>query len=143
MNHSQDLIDHLENIRLALYAVFAALAYIGLILTVMFGAAAKRGRALAASAAAKQFQADAQELLSKTEYAKLKEAAAARRATHPGDVTVQYYLGMAHLRCEELVDAKRCFEVAMKLDTQWKKLCTVHLAEIEVALKKSKPTLVQ
>jgi cytochrome c-type biogenesis protein CcmH/NrfG len=126
----------------ALYCVFGALLYIGLILTSLFTSYVRTGRLLARAAQRQAFQAEAMALFGKGGYIKLKEVTMRREATHPGDAEAQYHLGMAHLRCSELVLAKASFEKAIKLDANWKKLCTSHLDEIVKLLAKSKPTLV-
>lgn len=143
MERSNELIERLGDIQFALYCVLGALVYLGGILTAMLQYAKKKGQTLVTTEGAKEFHAQAQELLRKADYKKLKEVGGDRQAAYPGDSTVQYYLGMAHLRCQEYVEAKGYFEHAMRLDAQWKKLCTTHLSEIEGALKKAKPTLVQ
>lgn len=134
--------DSIDRLQTALYCVFAALTYIGILLSVLLRVQIKAGRQLAEVAQRQAFQAEATALLSKGEYAKLKEAAMQREATHPADATTQYFLGMAHLRCNELVAAKACFEQAVKLDANWKKVCAAHLEKIALELKKAKPMLV-
>jgi cytochrome c-type biogenesis protein CcmH/NrfG len=131
-----------SQLEIALYCVFAALLYIGLILTILLASNVRTGRLLANAAQRQAFQAEAMALLGKGDYLKLKEVAMQREATHPGDAEAHYYLGMAHLRCDELVLAKSSFEKAIKLDANWKKLCTSHLDEIAKLLAKSRPTLV-
>jgi hypothetical protein len=131
-----------NQLEMALYCVFAALIYIGIVLTVLLASNVRTGRLLASTVQRQAFQSEAMALLGKGDYLKLKEVAMEREATHPGDAAANYYLGMAHLQCNELVLAKANFEKAIKLDANWKKLCTSHLDEIVKLLAKSKPTLV-
>jgi cytochrome c-type biogenesis protein CcmH/NrfG len=143
MDNSHDLIESLGQVRFALYLVFAVLAYIAVMLTLIFRFVVATGQRAVLSEEAKAFRDQAQELLRKAEYGQLKELAQNRQRQYPGDAGLQYYLGMAHFRSKEYVQAKACFTEAMKLDSQWKSLCTGHLAEIEVALKNMKPSVVK
>jgi cytochrome c-type biogenesis protein CcmH/NrfG len=74
-------------------------------------------------------------------YEQLKQLCAESIAKNPCDAFAYYYYAMAHLRCNEYIDAKRRFEALIKLDATWKKVATTHLEEIAVALKKLTPTL--
>ncbi|HUB89410.1 MAG TPA: hypothetical protein VMA74_06735 [Dyella sp.] len=136
---------NIDNLTDALYCVFAALIYIGVVLTALLVGSIKGHKLneLIVEAAQRQaFEADAKGLLGKGEYSKLKELAMQRETTHPADASTQYFLGMAHLRCDEFVAAKRCFECAIKYDANWKKVCAAHLEHIAAELKKAKPSLV-
>jgi cytochrome c-type biogenesis protein CcmH/NrfG len=135
-------IQTISQLQMALYCVFAALIYIGIILTMLLRSNTRVGRALEGTAQRQAFQSGAMELLGKGNYSKLKEVAMQREATHPGDAAAHYFLGMAHLQCGELVLAKACFEKAMRLDANWRKFCTNQLDEIVKRLDKSEPTLV-
>ena len=141
---SATLLDVLASIRVGLYLVFAALCYLGFLLTAMFLAAVKKGKSLQAPNvnASREFQQQAAALLNKGQYEKLKEVATAAELERPGDASVVYYLGLAHFRSRELVPAKRCFERVSTMDATLKKIVTNYLAEIEVSLKNAKPTLV-
>jgi cytochrome c-type biogenesis protein CcmH/NrfG len=131
-----------NQLEMALYSVFVVLLYIGLILTILLVSNIRTGRLLASATQRQAFQSEAMALLGKGDYSKLKEVAMQREATHPGDAVASYYLGMAHLQSNELVQAKANFERAIKLDANWRKLCTSHLDEIAKLLAKSKPILV-
>ena len=72
----------------------------------------------------------------------MKHICAERLEDNPGDALAHYYSGMARFRSREYVDAKRRFDALVKLDATWKKVAASHLEEIELALKKSKPALV-
>jgi hypothetical protein len=75
-------------------------------------------------------------------YEQLKQLCAESIANNPCDAFAYYYYAMAHLRCNEYIDAKRRFEALITLDAIWKKVATAHLEEIEAALKRLTPTLV-
>ncbi|MFZ0872043.1 MAG: hypothetical protein WAM90_15130 [Rhodanobacter sp.] len=134
--------ENVPQLETAVYCVFLALLYIGAILTALLVSNIRTGKLLANTVQRQAFQAEATALLGKGDYAKLKEVAMQREATQPGDAATHFYLGMAHLRCNELVLAKASFEKAAKLDANWKKLCTAHLDEIAQQLAKSKPVLI-
>jgi hypothetical protein len=135
--------DTLQSILFVLYSILAVLLYLTIFITggIMF--LGKRNRVLVAREDARQFQAKAPELLSKADYAALREITTARLASHPGDAMAEYYLGMACLRSGELVEAKNHLTRAMSLDAQWKRLCSVNIEEIAIELKRRKPELVE
>lgn len=134
--------ENMPQLETAIYCVFFALLYIGAVLTVLLVSHIRTGKLLTNTVQRQAFQAEATALLGKGDYAKLKEVAMQREATQPGDAATQFYLGMAHLRCNELVLAKASFERTVKLDANWKKLCAAHLDEIAQQLAKSKPVLI-
>jgi len=135
-------VENAAQLETALYCVFIALLYIGAALTALLVSHIRTGKLLTNAAQRQAFQAEATALLGKGDYAKLKEVAMQRESTQPGDAAAHFYLGMAHLRCNELVPAKASFEKAVKLDANWKKLCIAHLEEIARELAKAKPALI-
>ena len=138
-----DTPHELFNLRIAVYLVFVALAYMGILLTLMLRFAKSKGKTMLKNEGAVAFRDQAQELLRKAEYEALKELALERQRRYPADSGLHYYLGMAYFRCKEYVEAKACFTTAMTLDSQWKTLCLGHLAEVEAELKKLKPSIVE
>ena len=110
--------------------------------TFAFRFSRKYTQALVGNAMEKAFQAMAQEFLRKGDYVSLRKLAQDRLTEYPGDASAEYFVGMACFRCRDLVEAKNHLTRAMKLDAQWRKLCTVNLEEIEVELKNRKPVLV-
>ncbi len=142
MASDPDVLSILTVIEILLYAillVLMALVAIGITWTVT----ARRQLKVAVKAQeSRQFQAQASALLSEAQYEQLKHICAERLEDNPGDALAYYYSGMAHFRSREYIDAKRRFDALVKLDATWKKVAASHLEEIELALKKSKPALV-
>jgi len=140
-------VDHLatvlQQIIGLLWATLGLLLVVIVIFSICFIWVIRAAKLNVISLESRAFQVEASALLQKGEYLKLKEIAAAREKVSPGDSLGLYYLGMAHYRCQEYVDAKRCFASITKLDANWKKVADRHLAEIEEALKKLKPRLVE
>ena len=138
-----DTSDTLQSILFVLYGILAVLLYLAIFITGNLLFLSKRNRIFVAREDSRAFQAKAQELLKKADYMVLKEITISRLASHPGDATAEYYLGMACLRSGELVEAKNHFTRAMSLDAQWKNLCSANLEEISMELKRKKPELVE
>jgi len=138
-----DSIDALKSILLVLCGILAVLVYLAIFFTFAFYFSRKHTQALVGNEIAKGFQAMAQEFLRKGDYVSLNKLAQNRLVEYPGDASAEYYVGMACFRSGDLVEAKNHLTRAMKLDAQWKKLCTVNLEEVEVQLKNTKPVLVE
>jgi tetratricopeptide (TPR) repeat protein len=139
---SADALEVLSQIGFVLYAILFALLLIAAVLIASQLANRRLLKHLVKAQEIKEFQTQSSVLLAEARYVQLKQLCAERIDHKPGDVTAYYYLGMAHLRCNEYIEAKRRFEALIKLDATWKRLATPHLDEIEAALKRSKPTLV-
>ena len=138
-----DSIDTLKSILFVLYGILATLISLAIFFIFAFHFSRRRTQALVLNEIAKGFQAMAQEFLSKGDYVSLRKLAQDRLAEYPGDASAEYFVGMACFRSRDLVEAKNHLTRAMKLDAQWRKLCTVNLEEIEVELKNRKPVLVE
>jgi tetratricopeptide (TPR) repeat protein len=137
-----DVLPILSEIGFVLYLIFFALLFIAATLVASVVLNRRQLKLIVRAQDVKQFQAQASALLAEARYAQLKQLCAERVDGNPGDAIAYYYYGMAHFRCNEYVEAKRHFDTLIKLDATWKKVATLHLDEIEAALKKSKPTLV-
>jgi tetratricopeptide (TPR) repeat protein len=137
-----DVLPVLSQIGFVLYAILFALLFIAAVLIASVVANRRLLKLLAKAQEIKQFQAQASALLAEARYPQLKQLCAERVDGNPGDAIAYYYYGMAHFRSNEYVEAKRRFDTLIKLDATWKKVATSHLDEIETALKKSRPTLV-
>jgi hypothetical protein len=133
----------LQSILFVLYGILAVLIYLAIFITAGIMFLGKRNQVLVAREETRSFQAKAQELLKRADYAVLREITISRLVSHPGDATAEYYLGMACLRSGELVEAKNHFTRAMNLDPQWKSLCSSNLEEITKELKRRRPELVE
>jgi len=139
---SPDMLAVLTVIEMLLYGIFFVLLFILVIGIAWLRVTRQQLKLVVKAQEIKQFQAQASVLLAEAQYDQLKQICSERLERSPGDASAYYYLGICHFRCREYVEAKRRFDALVKLDATWKKVAASHLEEIEVALKKSKPMLV-
>jgi hypothetical protein len=142
MTQTPDVLSILSVIEMLLYAILVVLLCLAAFAMTWLVMMRRQMKVAVKMQDIKQFQAQASVLLAEARYEELKQLCDERLRSSPGDATGYYYLGMAHFRCHEYVDAKRRFDALVKLDATWKKVATSHLESIEVALKNSKPVLV-
>jgi uncharacterized membrane protein YeiB len=142
MPQTPDVLSTLTTIETLLYAILWVLLLLIAVGVTWLVMTQRQLKVAVKTQESRQFQAQAAVLLAEAQYEQLKQVCTDRLEKRSGDALAHYYCGMAHFRSHEYVDAKRCFNTLVKLDATWKKVAASHLEAIEIALKKSKPVLV-
>ena len=135
----QTVTAEISELKLWLITVVCIFLLIAIQLFVVVWWIIKATRTNLANVEARAFRVEASMLLDNGEYEKLKELAAQRQSSSPGDAQALYYLGVASFRCNEYIEAKRHFSRLINLDPGWKKTADSYLMQIEEILRQLKP----